>query len=160
MSVVATTAMVADLVRNVAGERAEVTSLMGTGVDPHLYKASAGDVDRLADADMIFYNGLHLEGKIADVLGRLRSRGKVTVGVAERIDGSLLVSPEEYDGYYDPHVWFDVSLWKIAAEAVRDGAFAPRSEKRRAVLPKRRGVHTEARPAPPLREGEGGVASP
>lgn len=120
MSVVATTAMVADLVRNVAGERAEVTSLMGTGVDPHLYKASAGDVDRLADADMIFYNGLHLEGKIADVLGRLRSRGKVTVGVAERIDVSLLVSPEEYDGYYDPHVWFDVSLWKIAAEAVRD----------------------------------------
>ena len=120
ISVVATTAMVGDLVRNIAGERAEVESLMGTGVDPHLYKASAGDVDRLADADMIFYNGLHLEGKIADVLGRLRSRGKATVAVAERIDSSLLVSPAEYAGYYDPHVWFDVSLWKIAAGAVRD----------------------------------------
>ena len=120
ISVVATTAMVGDLVRNIAGERAEVLSLMGTGVDPHLYKASAGDVDKLAAADMIFYNGLHLEGRITDVLGRLRSRGKVTVGVAERIDGSLLVSPEEYGGYYDPHVWFDVSLWKTAAETVRD----------------------------------------
>ena len=120
MSVVTTTAMVGDLVRNVAGERAEVTSLMGTGVDPHLYKASAGDVDRLAEADIIFYNGLHLEGKITDILGRLRSRGKATVAVAERIDSSLLVSPAGYAGYYDPHVWFDVSLWKIAAGAVRD----------------------------------------
>lgn len=118
--VVATTAIVADLVQNIAGQRAEVESLMGTGVDPHLYKASAGDVDTLAGADMIFYNGLHLEGKITDILGRLGSMGIDTVGVAEKIDRSLLFSPEEYQGYYDPHVWFDVSLWKMAAVAVRD----------------------------------------
>lgn len=120
IKVVATTAIVADLVENIAGQRAEVESLMGTGVDPHLYKASAGDVDTLAAADMIFYNGLHLEGKITDILGRLGSMGITTVGVAEKIDRSLLFSPEEYQGYYDPHVWFDVSLWKMAAAAVRD----------------------------------------
>ncbi len=118
INAVTTTAIVADLVRNIAGDRAEVSSLMGTGVDPHLYKASAGDVYRLASADMIFYNGLHLEGKITDVLAEMKKNGLFTVAVAEGIDKSLLLSPEEYDGYYDPHVWFDVSLWKNAVEVV------------------------------------------
>ena len=120
IKVVTTTSIVGDLVKNIAGEAAEVTSLMGTGVDPHLYKASAGDVEKLAGADMIFYNGLHLEGKIADVLGQMRKSGIFTVGVAEGIDKSLLFSPEEYEGYYDPHVWFDVSLWKKAAKVVME----------------------------------------
>ncbi len=120
IKVVATTAIVGDLVRNVAGEKAEVISLMGTGVDPHLYKASAGDVERLAGADMIFYNGLHLEGKITDVLAQMKKSGIFTVGVAEGIDKSLLLSPEEYEGYYDPHIWFDVALWKKAAKVVME----------------------------------------
>ena len=120
IKVVATTAIVGDLVRNVAGEKAEVVSLMGTGVDPHLYKASAGDVERLAAADMIFYNGLHLEGKITDVLAQMKKSGIFTVGVAEGIDKSLLLSPEEYEGYYDPHIWFDVALWKKAAGVVME----------------------------------------
>ncbi len=118
ITVVATTAIVADLIRSIAGDRAEVSSLMGTGVDPHLYKASAGDVDRLASADMIFYNGLHLEGKITDVLAEMKKNGLFTVAVAEEIDKSLLLSPKEYEGYYDPHVWFDISLWRKAAQAV------------------------------------------
>ena len=109
IKVVTTTAMIGDLVRNIAGEKAEVISLMGTGVDPHLYKASAGDVERLAGADMIFYNGRHLEGKITDVLAQMKKSGIFTVGVAEGIDKSLLLSPEEYEGYYDPHIWFDVT---------------------------------------------------
>ena len=102
IKVVTTTAMIGDLVENIAGENVEILSLMGTGVDPHLYKASAGDVGKLAGADMIFYNGLHLEGKITDVLGQMRKRGVFTVGVAEGIDKSLLFSPAEYEGYYDP----------------------------------------------------------
>ncbi len=120
IKVVTTTAIIADLVSNVAGEKAEVISLMGTGVDPHLYKASAGDVEKLAGADMIFYNGLYLEGKITDVLSQMKKSGIFTVGVAENIDKSLLLSPEEYEGYYDPHIWFDVALWKKAAEVVAE----------------------------------------
>ena len=120
IKVVTTTAMIGDLVKNVAGEKAEVISLMGTGVDPHLYKASAGDVEKLAGADMIFYNGLHLEGKITDVLAQMKKSGIFTVGVAEGIDKSLLLSPEEYEGYYDPHIWFDVALWKKAAKVVKE----------------------------------------
>ena len=120
IKVVTTTSIIGDLVENIAGEAVEVTSLMGTGVDPHLYKASAGDVEKLAGADMIFYNGLNLEGKITDVLGQMRKSGVFTVGVAEGIDKSLLFSPEEYQGYYDPHIWFDVVLWKKAAEVVME----------------------------------------
>jgi manganese/zinc/iron transport system substrate-binding protein len=118
--VVTTTSMIGDLVENIAGEKAETTSLMGTGIDPHLYKASAGDVGKLAGADMIFYNGLHLEGKITDVLGQMRKSGIFTVGVAEGIDKSLLFSLAEYEGYYDPHIWFDVTLWKKAAKVVME----------------------------------------
>ena len=120
IKVVTTTSIVGDLVKNIAGEAVEVISLMGTGVDPHLYKASAGDVEKLAGADMIFYNGLYLEGKITDVLGQMRKSGIFTVGVAEGIDKSLLFSPQEYQGYYDPHIWFDVALWKKAAKVVME----------------------------------------
>ena len=120
IKVVTTTAVIGDLVRNIAGEKAEIISLMGTGIDPHLYKASAGDVEKLAGADMIFYNGLHLEGKITDVLAQMRKSGIFTVGVAEGIDKSLLFSPEEYEEYYDPHIWFDVVLWKKAARVVME----------------------------------------
>lgn len=120
IKVVTTTAMIGDLVKNIAGEKAVVISLMGTGIDPHLYKASAGDVERLAGADMIFYNGLHLEGKITDVLAQMKKSGIFTVGVAEGIDKSLLLSPEEYEGYYDPHIWFDVTLWKKATRIVME----------------------------------------
>jgi manganese/zinc/iron transport system substrate-binding protein len=120
IKVVTTTALIWDLVENIAGEKAETISLMGTGVDPHLYKASAGDVGKLAGADMIFYNGLHLEGKITDVLGQMRKSGIFTVGVAEGIDKSLLFSLAEYEGYYDPHIWFDVTLWKKAAKVVME----------------------------------------
>jgi manganese/zinc/iron transport system substrate-binding protein len=120
IKVVTTTAMIGNLVENIAGENVEILSLMGTGVDPHLYKASAGDVGKLAGADMIFYNGLHLEGKITDVLGQMRKSGIFTVGVADGIDKSLLFSLEEYEGYYDPHIWFDVILWKKAAKVVME----------------------------------------
>jgi manganese/zinc/iron transport system substrate-binding protein len=116
---VATIGMIGDIVENVGGERIEVTSLMGPGVDPHLYNASAGDVTRMAEADIIFYNGLHLEAKMADVLEQMDGRVR-TVAVTNRIERDVLLAPPEFEGNYDPHVWFDVTLWMAAAEQVRD----------------------------------------
>lgn len=129
LDVVATTGQVADLVRNVGGDRVHVTALMGPGVDPHLYKASAGDVERLRGADAIFYSGLHLEAKLSDVLAQLGSR-KPTLAVAESLPPDELLSPPEFSGAHDPHVWFDVQLWRgtiapvVAALAALDPAHA------------------------------------
>jgi manganese/zinc/iron transport system substrate-binding protein len=116
---VATTNMVADVVQVVGGDRVEVTPLMGAGVDPHLYKASAGDVTRLEGADVIFYNGLHLEAAMADVLEKLHGR-KRTVAVTDAISKDILLQPAQFQGNYDPHIWFDVTLWMKAAEKTRD----------------------------------------
>ena len=116
--VVATTGIVADAVKHVAGDRAEVVALMGPGVDPHLYHARESDVQRLADADIIFYNGLHLEGKMGQVFERMQSQ-KVVCAVSDGIDRSLLRASEFQDAY-DPHVWFDVNLWMHCVEQIRD----------------------------------------
>ena len=117
--VVATTGMIADIVRQVGGDRVQVTGLMGPGVDPHLYKASEGDVGTLATADIIFYNGLHLESKMGDVFAQMRGRVP-TVAVAEALDTAVLLTPPEFKGAHDPHVWMDVTLWKVAVERTRD----------------------------------------
>ena len=116
---VATTGMVADLVENVGGERDEVAALMGAGVDPHLYKASEGDVIRLAAADVVFYNGLHLEAKMAEVFDRMRGR-TATIPVAEAVPRGRRLSPPGFSTAYDPLSLFDVRLWMLAAERVRD----------------------------------------
>ena len=117
--VVTTIGMITDIVQNVGGDRVNATGLMGAGIDPHLYKASEGDVARLAGANLIFYNGLHLEGKMAGVLERMQDQIK-TVAVTQEIDRSILLAPPEFEGAYDPHVWFDVTLWMKAVERVRD----------------------------------------
>jgi manganese/zinc/iron transport system substrate-binding protein len=119
INVVTTTGMIADAVDNVGGERVDVTNLMGPGIDPHLYKASEGDVSRMANADIIFYNGLGLEAQMGEVFQQMRGQ-IVTVAVAEGIDEARLLEDEEYDGAPDPHIWFDVSLWTHAVERVRD----------------------------------------
>ncbi len=116
-TIVVTTGMIADVVRNVAGARADVEALMGPGVDPHLYKATQGDLSRLTGADIVFYNGLHLEGKMVDVLEKLGAH-KPVVAVAVGIDSSKLRRPPEFKGAYDPHIWFDVQLWTGAVRAV------------------------------------------
>ena len=120
INVVTTTGMIADITKNVGGDRVQVTALMGPGVDPHLYKASEGDVQRLQEADVIFYNGLHLEAQMGDVLERLNEFGIKTVAVTDKIDRALLESPPEFQGNYDPHVWFDVTLWMKAVEQVSE----------------------------------------
>ncbi len=119
LRVVTTIGMITDIVKNVGGERVEVTGLMGPGVDPHLYKASAGDVQRLTSAQLIFYNGLHLESKMGDVLAKMSGNTK-TVAVTGAIDQNLLLTPPEFEGQYDPHLWFDVTLWMKAVGTVRD----------------------------------------
>lgn len=114
--VVATTTLVADLVRQVGGDRVEVIALMGPGVDPHLYKAREGDVWRLMRADLIVYHGLHLEARMGDVLAGM-ARWVPVVAVGEAIPPDQLLYPPG-ERIPDPHIWFDVRLWKRAAEAV------------------------------------------
>ncbi|GAX89971.1 manganese transporter [Effusibacillus lacus] len=120
VKVTTTTGMISDIVKNVGGEHVEVQGLMGPGVDPHLYKASQGDIAKLKKADIIFYNGLNLEGKMADIFVRM-SREKPAIAVTEYIPESQLREPPDFAGHYDPHVWFDVKLWMKAVERVRDG---------------------------------------
>ena len=116
--VVATTGMVADLAREIGADRVEVAALMGPGVDPHLYTATAGDVERIDRADLILYNGLHLEGKMGDVL-ESAARDRPVVAVTDTCDGARLLGQPGAD-YKDPHVWFDVALWAQATRAVGD----------------------------------------
>lgn len=119
LKVVATTGIVGDLAINIGGEHVDVLSLMGAGVDPHLYKASEGDVRRLGEADLILYNGLHLEARMAEVLERMKNRRHV-VAVAEAVPEAQLLGSDDDSSHFDPHVWFDVKLWKEAAAATRD----------------------------------------
>ena len=119
LRIVTTTGMITDIVKNVGGERVEVIGLMGPGVDPHLYKPSAGDVQKVNSASLIFYNGLHLESKMSDILAKMSGDTK-TVAVADAIDRNLLLTPPEFEGQYDPHLWFDVTLWMKAVGRVRD----------------------------------------
>lgn len=117
--IVTTTGMIADVVKNVGKDSVQVQALMGPGVDPHLYKATQGDLGRLQKADIIFYNGLHLEGKMGEVFEKLE-RIKNVVPVAGRIEASRLLSDPVYKDAHDPHVWFDVSLWSTTVDVVVD----------------------------------------
>lgn len=148
LRVVATTAMIGDLVRSVGGERVEVTDLFKPGVDPHTYRPTTQDLAILAKADLVFRNGLHLEGKMDDVL----SRRPGNVAVCDRLfakDTARLIKSD--DGHADPHVWFDVSLWADAALVVADAlseADAGHAEAHRArgqkTAERLRALHAEA----------------
>lgn len=119
LNVVATTGMIADLVRSVGGERVRVSQLMGEGVDPHLYKATRTDITAMLGADIVFYNGLLLEGKLSDALVRIATSGKPVFAVTELMDESALLQAEGSDGHYDPHVWMDPQVWSKAVEVVQ-----------------------------------------
>lgn len=120
ITIVATVGMIEDIARQVAGERAEVVGVIGPGIDPHLYKPTRGDVRRILDADVIFYNGLMLEGKMTDTLIRAASAGRKVFAVTELIDPEELLEPEGREGLYDPHVWMDPAAWMKAVAVVRD----------------------------------------
>lgn len=115
---VATVGMVTDVVRQVAGAHAEVEGIIGEGVDPHLYKPTRNDIATLESADIIFYNGLMLEGKMADVLVKVARGGRPVYAVTEELDRQFLLEPPEMQGHYDPHVWMDVSAWSRTVDVV------------------------------------------
>lgn len=116
----ATVGMVGDVVSQVGGDRVQVETLMGPGVDPHLYKPSESDVLDIAEADIVFYVGLHLEGRMGEVLERT-SDTRPVVAVTEEIERKhpeRLLKPAAFSGAYDPHVWMDVSLWATTVDSV------------------------------------------
>ncbi len=119
-TVVTTVGMIEDVTRHIAGDRAEVIGLMGSGVDPHLYKPTRSDIRRLMGADVIFYNGLLLEGKMADALIRAATSGKKVHAVTELLDEQYLLEPAEFEGLYDPHVWMDPAAWSRTIDVIRD----------------------------------------
>lgn len=130
LKIVCTTGMITDIVKQVSGNEAEVYGLMGAGVDPHLYKATPKDVEELYDADIIFYSGLHLEAKMAELFYKMR-KTRTTVAVTEDIPESELRSPPEFEGMHDPHVWFDILLWKKAVQRVAKTLIEKLPEKRK-----------------------------
>lgn len=112
LKVVTTTTMITDLVKNIGGDKLEVKGLMGAGVDPHLYKASEGDVSKLFNADVVIYNGLHLEGKLEEVFEKMQHQNKKTIIVSDIINKNDLISSELFASNYDPHIWFDINNWR------------------------------------------------
>lgn len=109
-SIVCTTGMLTDAIKEITGDQADVKGLMGPGVDPHLYKATQGDLKLLSDADIIVYNGLHLEGKMGEVFNKLKHRKTILIA-SNGIPEEELIKSSDFQGAYDPHLWFDVSLW-------------------------------------------------
>ena len=154
IEVVCTTGMVADLARNIGGDRISVVGMMGPGVDPHYYKASQGDLAKLTAADLILFNGLFLEGKMEDIFAKM-ARSKQVLALAEQIPEERLLRPPEFEGNFDPHIWFDVSLWAQTIEPVvarlsaidpdgasiyrQNGAALPRAPRRAEPMGRRAG---------------------
>jgi len=118
LNIVTTTTMITDLAKNIGGDYINVQGLMGSGVDPHLYKASEGDVSKLVNADIIFYNGLHLEGKLVEVFEKMEKSNKTPIALAEEIDKSTLIGSDYFASNYDPHVWFNIEYFKLFANKV------------------------------------------
>lgn len=118
IKVVTTVGMIADVAKNVGGDYVYVEALMGPGVDPHLYKASAGDIDRMNQADIIFYGGLHLEGKMVEFFESMSEKNTVIAVSKDLSENDLIAAQVGQTGSYDPHIWFDVKLWSKTVDVV------------------------------------------
>lgn len=119
--ITATVGMIADVARNIGGDAVVVEGLMGPGIDPHTYKPSAGDITLLGDADIIFYGGLTLEGRMIETFEHIAaSTDKPTIAVSASIPESQLIATGDTGESRDPHVWFDVTLWRIVAERIAE----------------------------------------
>jgi len=118
INVVTTTSMLTDLVKNIAPTQINLQGLMGSGVDPHLYKASGGDVTKLANADLIIYNGLHLEGKLVEVFEKMHNKKTKTIAIANALNKNTLISSASFASNYDPHIWFNIDYWVQATNYV------------------------------------------
>ncbi|AGC76790.1 ABC-type metal ion transport system, periplasmic component/surface adhesin [Nonlabens dokdonensis DSW-6] len=111
LEVVTTTTMITDLVENIGGDLIQVNGLMGSGIDPHLYKASQGDFRKLDNADVIFYNGLHLEGKLVEIFEKMNEQNKTAIAISNGLYEKTLIGSEYFASNYDPHIWFDLEYW-------------------------------------------------
>jgi len=111
LKIVTTTTMITDMISVIGGDKVEVKGLMGSGVDPHLYRASEGDVSKLSQADVIFYNGLHLEGKLEDIFEKMKHHGKETIAISDILAKENLIASENFASNYDPHIWFQIDYW-------------------------------------------------
>lgn len=114
LKIVCTTGIIADAVSHMVNDSVEVRALMGPGTDPHLYKPTKAALDLLTDADIIIANGLHLEGRMQEILEKL-SRSKTVILMAESLSGEDLIYVDDSGKIPDPHIWFDVMLWRKAA---------------------------------------------
>ncbi|PMR68522.1 metal ABC transporter solute-binding protein, Zn/Mn family [Halomonas heilongjiangensis] len=119
LQLVATTGMIADVLRQVGGEQVEVRGLMGEGVDPHLYRQTRSDVTAMTRAEAVFWNGLYLEAQLEEFLGRLGQR-KPVFAVGEAVPVEERLADEEYPDQSDPHVWMDPGRWRHVVLAIRD----------------------------------------
>lgn len=117
INIVCTTGMIADMLENIAGDKANILAIMGPGVDPHLYKASFGDLTLLRNADLIFYNGLHLEGKMQEIFEQL-AKTKPVYAISDGLNEVDLITVDNNSKTHDPHIWFDVSLWNKTSQLV------------------------------------------
>ncbi len=140
IKVVTTTTMITDLVKNIGGNFVEINALMGAGVDPHLYKASENDVSKLFNADVVFYNGLHLEGKLVDVFEKMGGQQQKTVALGEFLDKEGLIGSEYFASNYDPHVWFNILYYKQFAEKVAE-TLSEMDPKNASVYEQNKGVY-------------------
>jgi manganese/zinc/iron transport system substrate-binding protein len=121
--VVTTTGMVTDIVRVVAGEDLQVEGLIGEGVDPHLFTSGPRDVERLMNAPVVIYSGLHLEGRMQQQFEQLQKQqraGRLVFAATDGIDRDALRFDPDFEGHPDPHVWMDVSRWSQCVQHVAD----------------------------------------
>ncbi|MCC5930818.1 MAG: zinc ABC transporter substrate-binding protein [Cyclobacteriaceae bacterium] len=112
IKIVATTSILGDALKNIVGDKAEIFILMGAGTDPHMYKPAYADVRKLIECDAIFYHGLHLEGKMEDMLVKLQ-RIKKVVRLSDALSESDLFYMDDKKRLPDPHIWHDVNLWQL-----------------------------------------------
>jgi manganese/zinc/iron transport system substrate-binding protein len=120
LKVVATTGQLHDSVFNIAGDAVDLTGMLGPGVDPHLYVPTEGDVTTLDQAEVIFYNGLHLEAQMLRVMEQMGKSGKTVVGVGDLLPEDSLLGWTGSGGSHDPHIWNDPVLWSQVVETIRD----------------------------------------
>ncbi len=120
IQIVTTTGMVTDMVRKIVGSHGEVTGLIGSGVDPHLFKATRHDIKLLHQAELVFYSGLMLEGRMQEALQNVNRLSRPVIAVTKQLelDKSFLRAPPEFQGHFDPHVWMDVEAWSRCADCV------------------------------------------
>lgn len=114
INVITTISQIGEPLSVIGGDRVTVNSLMGPSVDPHLYNATHGDIEKIGNADIAFYNGLYLEANMVDIFNEM-AKSKPVLAIGDTLSEDDLLTDEE--GATDPHIWFDIDLWREALNA-------------------------------------------